>query len=207
MNTRTLRTSGALSVLTVAALGAAVAPAAADPAPAPDPVAAANSVVAPAAGQLNALLEPVLSLVGAPSPTGAPVVKQAAAVATVPGTNPADAPDPRFKTWSDREQWEFTRMKDTVATGATAGAAGGAVAAGATGCVLGAVTAGVATAPLLALLGAGPLAGCVAGAALLAPVGAIGGAVVVGAPTAAIAIGNYVYQSQIKPFTPPPAAK
>ncbi|MBJ8339823.1 hypothetical protein JGU71_13085 [Antrihabitans sp. YC3-6] len=110
-----------------------------------------------------------------------------------------DAP---WKTPYEREQAAFNRMKDQISIGATIGSAGGLLTGAAIGCVLGAGVAGVATAPLLALLGAGPLAGCVAGAALLGVVGGVVGALFITLPVAIASAIEY-FTIVNSPFTPP----
>lgn len=96
-----------------------------------------------------------------------------------------------WKSPYDREQAAWSRMTSTISMGAAVGALVGAVGAGTIGCLLGGVTAGVATGPLALLFGAGPLAGCLIGAAALAPIGVLSGAILVGAPVAIAAVIQY----------------
>ncbi|WP_433197689.1 hypothetical protein ACQP1G_01730 [Nocardia sp. CA-107356] len=106
-----------------------------------------------------------------------------------------------WKTPYDREVAAWARLTSTITMGAAAGAIVGAVGAGAIGCLLGGVTAGIATGPLATLFGAGPLAGCLIGAVALAPLGVIGGAIFVGAPIAAAAAIQYLTTVN-QPFVP-----
>ncbi|KAA0018394.1 hypothetical protein [Antrihabitans cavernicola] len=75
-----------------------------------------------------------------------------------------------------------TTVAPELTAATAAGAIVGAILGGGGGCIAGAVIGLAATAPLAALLGAGPLAGCAMGALTLAPVGAIAGSIVVGGP-------------------------
>ncbi|MEV4152841.1 hypothetical protein AB0J48_07475 [Nocardia salmonicida] len=96
-----------------------------------------------------------------------------------------------WKSAYDREQAAWSRMTSTISMGAAVGALVGAVGAGTIGCLLGGVTAGIATGPLALLFGAGPLAGCLIGAAAMAPIGVLSGAIFVGAPVAIAAVIQY----------------
>ncbi|MCX5044777.1 hypothetical protein OG921_16550 [Aldersonia sp. NBC_00410] len=160
------------------------------------PVSAALAPVAPA------LLATADSALPAPAPA-AVAVSPVAATAGVPGVTQVAGPDPRFKTWQEREQWEFNRMKDTISIGATVGTATGLIVGGVTGCVVGLASGAVVTGPLAPL---GGVAGCAAGAAGLGTLGALTGAVLVTVPVAIGAGINYLVQTQ-QPFTAPPAAK
>jgi hypothetical protein len=110
-----------------------------------------------------------------------------------------------WKTPYDREVAAFTRMKDTIATGAAIGTMTGLIGGGVIGCVVGAGLGLVATGVVLALFGAGPLAGCVVGAPALGVAGAIAGAILITAPVAIAAITQYLVTTN-QPFVPAPPA-
>ena len=107
-----------------------------------------------------------------------------------------------WKTPYDREVAAFTRLKDTVATGAAIGVLTGTIGGGVIGCGLGALVGTAVTGVLLALFGAGPLAGCLAGAAIGVPLGAIVGAILVTAPVA-IGAGIQYLTTTNSPFERP----
>ncbi|MFE3024280.1 hypothetical protein [Nocardia tengchongensis] len=107
-----------------------------------------------------------------------------------------------FRSQFEREQYAWNRLRDTVGMGATIGTFVGGLSGAAVGCLVGAGLAGVATAPLLALFGAGPLAGCVGGAAAVGFLGTLGGQLLVTAPVAVAAAIQY-FTTINAPFTPP----
>lgn len=98
-----------------------------------------------------------------------------------PGTTPAARPVDLPLRDIDLSTAVNTVMPE-LTLAATAGAIIGAIVGGGGGCIAGALVGLAATAPLAALLGAGPLAGCAMGALTLAPLGAIGGSILVGGP-------------------------
>ncbi len=111
-----------------------------------------------------------------------------------------------WKTPYEREVAAFTRLKDTVATGAALGTAIGGIGGAAIGCVAGAALGAVATGALLTLFGAGPLGGCIAGAAAVGFLGVLAGQILVTAPVAVGALIQY-FTTINEPFHPPAAAK
>ncbi|WP_405487889.1 hypothetical protein [Nocardia sp. NBC_00511] len=96
-----------------------------------------------------------------------------------------------WKTDYDREQAAWNRMKDTISTGATIATLVGGIGGAAVGCVIGFGVAGVATAPLAALFGAGPIAGCIGGAAAVGFLGTLAGQLFITAPVAIAAAIQY----------------
>ncbi|MGW5105337.1 hypothetical protein [Nocardia sp. NPDC004123] len=96
-----------------------------------------------------------------------------------------------WKSDYDREQAAWNRMKDTIATGATIGTLVGGLGGATVGCILGFGLAGVATAPLAALFGAGPIVGCLGGAAAIGFLGTLAGQLFVTAPVAIAAAIQY----------------
>ncbi|MEU6561762.1 hypothetical protein [Nocardia nova] len=111
-----------------------------------------------------------------------------------------------WKTPYEREVAAFTRLKDTVATGATIGTLVGGIGGAAIGCVAGAALGAVATGALLTLFGAGPLGGCVAGASVVGFLGVLAGQLLVTAPVAIGALIQY-FTTINEPFNPPAPAK
>ncbi|MEV5647763.1 hypothetical protein AB0L57_05855 [Nocardia sp. NPDC052254] len=111
-----------------------------------------------------------------------------------------------WKTPYEREVAAFTRLKDTVATGATIGTVVGGLGGAAIGCVAGAALGAVATGALLTLFGAGPLGGCIAGAAAVGFLGVLAGQIFVTAPVAIGALVQY-FTTINEPFNPPASAK
>ncbi|AHH14990.1 hypothetical protein NONO_c01700 [Nocardia nova SH22a] len=111
-----------------------------------------------------------------------------------------------WKTPYDREVAAFTRLKDTISTGATIGTLVGGIGGAAIGCVAGAALGAAATGALLTLFGAGPLGGCVAGAAAVGFLGVLAGQIFVTAPVAIGAAIQY-YATINAPFNPPAPAK
>jgi hypothetical protein len=161
------------------------------------PISAALAPVAPA------LLGSVDSALPAPAPAaGAQVATTPVSASTAPGMH--QVADARFKTWQEREQWEFNRLKDGVSLTGTIASATGAAIGGVTGCAVGAAAAVPITGPLAAL--GSPIIGCAAGAAALGAVGAAGVGLLITLPVAAGLGINYLYQTQAVPFVPPPAA-
>ncbi|MET8426483.1 hypothetical protein [Nocardia sp. NPDC004860] len=96
-----------------------------------------------------------------------------------------------WKSDYDREQAAWNRMKDTIAMGATVATLVGGLGAAAVGCVLGFGLAGLASAPLAALFGAGPLIGCLVGASTVGFLGTIAGQLFITAPVAIAAAIQY----------------
>ncbi|MFE3227772.1 hypothetical protein [Nocardia sp. NPDC059228] len=96
-----------------------------------------------------------------------------------------------WKSDYDREQAAWNRMKDTIAMGATVATLVGGLGAAAVGCVLGFGVAGLASAPLAALFGAGPLIGCLVGASTVGFLGTIAGQLFITAPVAIAAAIQY----------------
>ena len=94
-----------------------------------------------------------------------------------------------------------TTVMPELTLAATTGAILGAVVGGGGGCLAGALLGLGATAPLLGLLGAGPLAGCAVGALTMAPVGGVAGSVLVGGPTL-LAVGFQFIQLLQQPPAP-----
>ncbi|MGV9666765.1 hypothetical protein ACWDUL_17645 [Nocardia niigatensis] len=96
-----------------------------------------------------------------------------------------------WKSDYDREQAAWNRMKDTIALGATVATLVGGLGAAAVGCVLGFGVAGLASAPLAALFGAGPIIGCLVGASAVGFLGTIAGQLLITAPVAIAAAIQY----------------
>ncbi|WP_067696199.1 hypothetical protein [Nocardia jejuensis] len=107
-----------------------------------------------------------------------------------------------WKSEYDREQAAWNRLKDTVALGATIGTVVGGIGGAAVGCVIGFGLAGVATAPLAALFGAGPIVGCLGGAAAVGFLGTLAGQIFVTAPVAILAAVQY-FTTINQPFVAP----
>ncbi|MEV6772476.1 hypothetical protein AB0N05_27960 [Nocardia sp. NPDC051030] len=96
-----------------------------------------------------------------------------------------------WKSDYDREQAAWKRMTDTISMGATIATLVGGIGGAAVGCVIGFGVAGVASAPLAALFGAGPILGCLGGAAAVAFLGTLAGQLFITAPVAIAAAYNY----------------
>ncbi|WP_068278533.1 hypothetical protein [Aldersonia kunmingensis] len=162
------------------------------------PLAPVSAALAPVAPALLGTVDSAL-----PAPAAAPAAATpVAAAATVPGVH--QVADARFKTWQEREQWEFNRLKDGVSMTGTIASATGAAIGGVTGCAVGAAAAVPITGPLAAL--GSPIIGCAAGAAALGALGAAGVGLLITLPVAAGLGINYLVQTQAVPFVPPPAA-
>ncbi|MEU6582723.1 hypothetical protein [Nocardia sp. NPDC046763] len=112
-----------------------------------------------------------------------------------------------WKSDYDREQAAFNRMKDTISTGATIATLVGGLSAAAVGCVLGFGVAGLASAPLAALFGAGPIIGCLVGAATVGFLGTIAGQLFITAPVAIAAAIQYFSTVNEPHITAPAPAK
>ena len=110
-----------------------------------------------------------------------------------------------WKSPYEREVAAFTRLKDTVATGATIGTAVGGIGGAVIGCIAGAALGAVATGVLALLFGLGPLGGCVAGAAAVGFLGVLAGQILVTAPVAIGALIQY-FATINEPFNPPAPA-
>lgn len=95
----------------------------------------------------------------------------------------------------EREVAAFTRLKDTIATGATLGAVVGGLGGAAIGCILGGVAAAaVVTAAIIGLFGGIiPAAGlgCIAGILAIGSLGTLAGQLVITAPVAIMAAVQY----------------
>ncbi|NKY47227.1 MULTISPECIES: hypothetical protein [Nocardia] len=111
-----------------------------------------------------------------------------------------------WKTPYDREVAAFTRLKDTISTGATIGTLVGGIGGAAIGCIAGAALGVVATGALATLFGLGPLGGCIAGAAAVGFLGVLAGQIFVTAPVAIGAAIQY-WATTTAPFNPPAPAK
>ncbi|MFE3259689.1 hypothetical protein ACFXPS_21130 [Nocardia sp. NPDC059091] len=112
-----------------------------------------------------------------------------------------------WKSDYDREQAAWNRMKDTIAMGATVATLVGGLGAAAVGCVLGFGVAGLASAPLAALFGAGPLIGCLVGASTIGFLGTIAGQLFITAPVAIAAAIQYFTTINQPHITAPAPAK
>ena len=103
-----------------------------------------------------------------------------------PSTNLAQSAPVKDEALPFLHQADLNAAMGATATNMTAateiGAVVGAIIGGVGGCVGGALLGLGATAPLLGLLGAGPIAGCAIGALTLGPVGGLAGAVLIGGP-------------------------
>ncbi|MFI7192745.1 hypothetical protein ACIBQ0_23680 [Nocardia nova] len=107
-----------------------------------------------------------------------------------------------WKTPYEREVAAFTRLKDTIATGAAIGTAAGGIGGAVIGCIAGAALGVVATGALATLFGLGPLGGCVAGAAAVGFLGVLAGQIFVTAPVAIAAVIQY-FSTINEPFKAP----
>ncbi|WP_433669761.1 hypothetical protein ACQP06_00890 [Nocardia sp. CA-136227] len=110
-----------------------------------------------------------------------------------------------WKSDYDREQAAWNRMKDTIALGATVATLVGGLGAAAVGCALGFGVAGLASAPLAALFGAGPVIGCLVGAATVGFLGTIAGQLLITAPVAIAAAIQYFTTINGPHISPAPA--
>ncbi|MEU1425853.1 hypothetical protein ACFRAQ_24245 [Nocardia sp. NPDC056611] len=110
-----------------------------------------------------------------------------------------------WKSDYDREQAAWNRMKDTIALGATVATLVGGLGAAAVGCVLGFGVAGLASAPLAALFGAGPVIGCLVGASTIGFLGTIAGQLLITAPVAIAAAIQYFTTINGPHISPAPA--
>lgn len=111
-----------------------------------------------------------------------------------------------WKTPYDREVAAFTRMKDTIATGATIGTLVGGLGGAAIGCVLGGGATAVLTGALATLFAGlpGAVLGCIAGMAVIGFLGTLLGQLFVTAPVAILAAAQY-FTTVNQPFTPAPS--
>nr|WP_085995664.1 hypothetical protein [Nocardia transvalensis] len=124
---------------------------------------------------------------------------------------PAALPFEDQAPWSspyEREVAAFTRLKDTVATGAAIGTTVGAVGGGIVGCVLGGIAgATVATATIIGLFGPiipAAAIGCLGGIIAVGALGTVAGQLFVTAPIAIAALAQY-FTTINEPFPPPNA--
>ena len=111
-----------------------------------------------------------------------------------------------WKTPYDREVAAFTRLKDTIATGASVGTLLGGLTGGAIGCVLGGIAgATVAAATIVGLFGAfvpAAVIGCLGGIIAVGALGTLAGQLLVTAPVAILAAIQY-FTTVNQPFNPP----
>ncbi|MEV6772475.1 hypothetical protein AB0N05_27955 [Nocardia sp. NPDC051030] len=96
-----------------------------------------------------------------------------------------------WKSEYDRELAAWNRLTSTISAGATIGTLVGGIGGAGLGCLIGFGVAGVATAPLAALFGAGPIVGCIGGAAAFGFLGTLAGQLFVTAPVAILAAVQY----------------
>ncbi|WP_040787839.1 hypothetical protein [Nocardia paucivorans] len=110
-----------------------------------------------------------------------------------------------WKTPYDREVAAFTRLKDTIATGAAIGTTVGSLGGAAIGCVLGGIAgATVASATIIGLFGPfipAAIIGCLGGVIAVGALGTIAGQLLVTAPVAIGAIIQY-FTTINEPFPP-----
>lgn len=110
-----------------------------------------------------------------------------------------------WKTPYDREVAAFTRLKDTVATGASIGTTVGALGGAAVGCVLGGIAgATVAAATIIGLFGPfipAAIIGCLGGIIAIGALGTVAGQLLVTAPVAIGALIQY-FTTINEPFPP-----
>lgn len=110
-----------------------------------------------------------------------------------------------WKTPYDREVAAFTRLKDTIATGAALGTTVGALGGAAVGCVLGGIAgATVASATIIGLFGPfipAAIIGCLGGVIAIGALGTIAGQLLVTAPVAIGALIQY-FTTINEPFPP-----
>ncbi|RDI43707.1 hypothetical protein [Nocardia mexicana] len=110
-----------------------------------------------------------------------------------------------WKTPYDREVDAFTRLKDTVATGATIGTVVGGLGGAAVGCVLGGIAgATVAAATIVGLFGPfipAAAVGCLGGILAIGALGTVAGQLFVTAPVAIAALAQY-FTTINEPFKP-----
>ncbi len=99
------------------------------------------------------------------------------------------------ESFSPRDQQALGAFSNRSTIGAFMSAAIGAAVGVVSGCVIGAAIATIATAPILAIFGAGPVAGCIAGALLFAPLFGAAGLLTIGVPL--IIFAAYQYFSTI----------
>ncbi|MBF6174237.1 hypothetical protein [Nocardia blacklockiae] len=107
----------------------------------------------------------------------------------------------------DREVAAFTRLKDTIATGAAIGTAVGGIGGGLVGCVLGGIAgATVASATIIGLFGPiipAAAVGCLGGIIAVGALGTLAGQLFVTAPIAIAAVAQY-FTTINEPFVPRP---
>ncbi|MFJ1461510.1 hypothetical protein [Nocardia sp. N2S4-5] len=107
----------------------------------------------------------------------------------------------------DREVAAFTRLKDTIATGAAIGTTVGGIGGGIVGCVLGGIAgATVASATIIGLFGPiipAAAVGCLGGIIAVGALGTLAGQLLVTAPIAIAAVAQY-FTTINQPFVPRP---
>ncbi|WP_210742390.1 hypothetical protein [Nocardia veterana] len=115
-----------------------------------------------------------------------------------------------WKTPYDREQAAWTRMVNTISTGATIGTLVGGLTGGAAGCVLGGIAgATVASAAIVGLFGGfvpAAVVGCLGGIVAVGALGTLAGQLLVTAPVAILAAVQY-FTTINAPFHPAAPAK
>ncbi|BCK52377.1 hypothetical protein [Nocardia wallacei] len=111
-----------------------------------------------------------------------------------------------WKTPYDRELAAFTRLKDTISTGAAIGTMVGGIGGGAVGCVLGGIAgATVASATIVGLFGPfipAAAIGCLGGIIAVGALGTLAGQLLITAPVAIAAAVQY-FTTINQPFVPP----
>ncbi|MBF6453608.1 hypothetical protein [Nocardia cyriacigeorgica] len=110
-----------------------------------------------------------------------------------------------WKTPYDREVAAFTRLKDTIATGASIGTMVGGIGGGVVGCILGGIAgATVAAATIVGMFGPfipAAAVGCLGGIIAIGALGTLAGQLLVTAPVAIAALAQY-FTTINQPFTP-----
>ncbi|MGW5138649.1 hypothetical protein ACWEPH_06210 [Nocardia beijingensis] len=112
----------------------------------------------------------------------------------------------RWRTPYEREVAAFTRLKDTIATGAAIGTVVGGLGGGLVGCVLGGIAgATVAAATIVGMFGPfipAAAVGCLGGILAVGALGTLAGQLFVTAPIAVAALVQY-FTTVNQPFVPP----
>ncbi|WP_280233160.1 hypothetical protein [Nocardia cyriacigeorgica] len=111
----------------------------------------------------------------------------------------------RWATPYDREVAAFTRLKDTIATGASIGTMVGGIGGGLVGCVLGGIAgATIAAATIVGMFGPfipAAAVGCLGGILAIGALGTLAGQILITAPVAIAALTQY-FTTINEPFTP-----
>ncbi|MGK8553202.1 hypothetical protein [Nocardia gipuzkoensis] len=112
-----------------------------------------------------------------------------------------------WRTPYEREVAAFTRLKDTIATGAAIGTTVGGIGGGIVGCVLGGIAgATIAAATIVGMFGPfipAAAVGCLGGILAVGALGTLAGQLFVTAPVAIAALAQY-FTTINEPFTPAP---